>query len=734
MKNYLLALIGSALLTLTIYADDVEEVVVTASLTNQNASDLVDPLHVVDGDDVATGGVLSLGDTLDELLGVHSADFGSAVGQPVIRGMSGSRVRILENGVVVRDVAALGPDHINDVNLLNTEQIEVVRGPSSLLYANGAAGGVVNIVDNSIARTDLSTFPVVSVGLETQSVNNGEVKDFSYQANHSGFNVTFVTSDTVMENYELPGGALFPEEHHDEDHHDSEGDEDHDEESLKFLANSDVENTYSKFGVSRTGDWGYIGFSYSDNEGEFGIPFHVEAHGDHDEDHADSEGDEEHDEHEGERIFSQIDSNKFDIKGSLVTNNFGPINNVDFSFRDSSYSHLEGHAEEEGHHDEDHSESEEDGHGHEEPTLFETDATEFGFIFDVSSNDVTRKIVVNMADQDSSIIGEEAFMRPVSAKETTLGFFTSKDFGTYSIDFGIRADDISRSGSVAHHDEDHADDEGEEEIESYNLDTNTLSVALNFDQKFSDNLTVNLGLASFERAPDVVELFMNGPHLATGRFEMGDPDLKNEVSNNIDLGFNYEMDNMYATFNYYQNNVADYIYLRDEEHDEDHHDSEGEEEHEGLMHAEFVQEDASLEGYEFEVGSVYQIGNGLLDLSVGRDVVEGRLDAGGFIPRMAPSRNFISASYTENDYVVSLLFKDVADHVDVAEEGETMTEGYKMLNLKLTKDISVYGANLRVSAFANNALDQVARNSTSFVKDAVPLPGRNIGLNLRFSY
>ena len=734
MKNYLLALIGSALLTLTIYADDVEEVVVTASLTNQNASDLVDPLHIVDGDDVATGGVLSLGDTLDELLGVHSADFGSAVGQPVIRGMSGSRVRILENGVVVRDVAALGPDHINDVNLLNTEQIEVVRGPSSLLYANGAAGGVVNIVDNSIARTDLSTFPVVSVGLETQSVNNGEVKDFSYQANHSGFNVTFVTSDTVMENYELPGGALFPEEHHDEDHHDSEGDEDHDEESLKFLANSDVENTYSKFGVSRTGDWGYIGFSYSDNEGEFGIPFHVEAHGDHDEDHADSEGDEEHDEHEGERIFSQIDSNKFDIKGSLVTNNFGPINNVDFSFRDSSYSHLEGHAEEEGHHDEDHSESEEDGHGHEEPTLFETDATEFGFIFDVSSDDVVRKFVVNMADQDSSIIGEEAFMRPVSAKETTLGFFTSKDFGTYSIDFGIRADDISRSGSVAHHDEDHADDEGEEEIESYNLDTNTLSVALNFDQKFSDNLTVNLGLASFERAPDVVELFMNGPHLATGRFEMGDPDLKNEVSNNIDLGFNYEMDNMYATFNYYQNNVADYIYLRDEEHDEDHHDSEGEEEHEGLMHAEFVQEDASLEGYEFEVGSVYQIGNGLLDLSVGRDVVEGRLDAGGFIPRMAPSRNFISASYTENDYVVSLLFKDVADHVDVAEEGETMTEGYKMLNLKLTKDISVYGANLRVSAFANNALDQVARNSTSFVKDAVPLPGRNIGLNLRFSY
>ena len=733
MKNYYLALMISALLTINIYAEEVEEVVVTASLTNQTVSDLKDPLHVVDGEDVAAGGVQSLGDTLDELLGVHSADFGAAVGQPVVRGMSGSRVRVLENGVVVRDVAALGPDHINDVNLLNTQQIEVVKGPSSLLYANGGAGGVVNIVDNSIAQTDLSTFPMVSVGAETQSVNNGEVKDFSYAQNLSGFNVTFVASDSIFENYELPAGALS-EEHHDEEHHDSEGDEDHEGESMKMLANSDVENTYTKLGISRTGDWGYVGVSFSDNEGVMGVPFHVEAHGHEDDDHSESE--DEHDEHGEERIFSQIDSNKFDIKGSINTDGYALINKVDFSFRDSSYEHLEGHAEEEGHHDDDHSESEEDGHGHEEPTLFKTDATEFGLIFDVSSGEVTRKIVVNTAEQDSSIIGEEAFMRPVSTDETTLGYFVSRDFGNYRFDLGIRADEISRSGSVTHHDEDHAEDE-EGEIEYYNQDVSTLSVALNFDQDFTENLSVNLGLSSFERAPDVVELFMNGPHLATGRFEVGNPNLDTETSNNVDLTFNYQKDNMYATFAYYQNSVSNYIYLKDEEHDEDHHDSEGDgehEEHEGLMHAEFVQEDAMLEGYEFEVGTTYQLPNGTLNLSFGRDVVEGTLDAGGFIPRMAPSRNFYSASYSAADYTLSAVLKDVADHEDIADENETMTEGYKMLNLRLTKDYKIAGANLKVSAFANNALDQVARNSTSFVKDAVPLPGRNIGLSLRFSY
>ena len=232
MKNYYYALLVSALLTINIYAEEVEEVIVTSSLTKQTVSDLEDPLHVVDGDDVKAGGIQSLGETLDELLGVHTADFGAAVGQPVIRGMSGSRVRVLENGVVVRDVAALGPDHINDINLLNSQQIEVVKGPSSLLYANGGAGGVINVVDNSIATTNIAE-RVMSLGVETQSVNNGEAVDFSYENNISGFNVTFVASDSVFEDYEVPAGAVYPDEHHDDDHADSE--EDHSEESLAML-------------------------------------------------------------------------------------------------------------------------------------------------------------------------------------------------------------------------------------------------------------------------------------------------------------------------------------------------------------------------------------------------------------------------------------------------------------------------------------------------------------------
>ena len=153
MKNFFHALIVlSALFTQIIFADDVEEVVVTASYIDLTTSEIENPLHIVKGKDISDNLTQSLGESLDNLLGVSSTDYGAAVGQPIIRGMSGNRVKILNNGMVVRDVSGFGGDHINDVDLNDIQQIEVIRGPSSLLYSNGTIGGIVNIVDNAIPK------------------------------------------------------------------------------------------------------------------------------------------------------------------------------------------------------------------------------------------------------------------------------------------------------------------------------------------------------------------------------------------------------------------------------------------------------------------------------------------------------------------------------------------------------------------------------------------------------
>ena len=111
-------------------AQDIEEVIITSSLIDDSLEAIVNPLHIIDGDSIAADSSQSLGASLDSLVGLSSSDYGSAVGQPIIRGMSGSRVKILNNGFVVRDVSGLGPDHSNDVDLNNIQQIEVVRGLS----------------------------------------------------------------------------------------------------------------------------------------------------------------------------------------------------------------------------------------------------------------------------------------------------------------------------------------------------------------------------------------------------------------------------------------------------------------------------------------------------------------------------------------------------------------------------------------------------------------------------
>ena len=696
-----------------------ETVVVTSALVDTSSID--QPLYVIDGSEILDGATTSLGEAIDGYLGISIADYGSGVGQPIIRGMSGSRVKILKNGMVNRDVSFLGADHLNDLDLNDINQIEIVKGPSSLLYANGSIGGIINVVDDCIAQMDFDGAEFAA-GYESQSVNDGNTEYFNYKNNINGFNFNFGFKNTEFGNYEIPHGAVLHEEDHDEDHGDEHGDE-----HMGYLENTDYLSEATKFGVSKTGDWGYFGISVDNIESIYGIPFHGDEH-----------GDEGHDEHEGERIFSTTDSESLTLKGSYNVNG-ALVNKVDYTFRSSDYSLTEAHAEE--HDDEDHGD-EDHGDEHEEhaPTVFLNDSKEYGAIFDVSKDDLSRKISFNFVDEDTSIFGEEAFMNPANSREITLGYFMSKEFDAYSVDFGLRLDQIGRTGSVSHEDGDN---------ENFNIEDTTSSFALNIGRNLNDNLEMTLGFASVERLPSVIELFMNGPHLATGRFEVGDPNLKSETSNNFDITFNYEKDNYYAYASFFINDVDNYIALMDE--DEDHHDDHGDDDHGdddhgdddhgdddhghgNLIHANYMQENAEFDGYEIEIGRTVELGSGELTLSYGRDVVNAQFSDGHNVPRINPARNIYSLSYKQNDLIFKLHLKDVEKQNDFGE-GESATEGYQMLDSRLTKTFSPGGKTvLKVSIFGNNLLDEVARNHSSFVKDEVPLPGRNYGVKFNLTF
>lgn len=732
-------------------AQEMEEVIITSSLIDASSDALSNPLHVINGQSIASDASQSIGASLDGLVGISSSDYGAAVGQPIIRGMSGSRVKVLNNGMVVRDISGLGPDHVNDVDLNNIQQIEIVRGPSSLLYSNGTIGGIINVVDNTIAKTDFEE-PAFTLGLEAQTVNDGDSHDFSYQNNLGGLNISLTYKDSQFDNYEIPEGAIMHEEDHDEDHgedhgedHDEDHEDDHDEE-LGYLSNSDTGSTAQRFGISKTGDWGFFGLSFSDTESVYGIPYHGDGHDDHADDDADEDG---HGEHEGERIFAKTDSSVINLEGSYAVGN-GWLTKIDYHFRDSDYSHTEQHAEEEGH---DEGGEHEDGHHEEGPTTFTNDAREYGAVFDLSNDSLSQKVAIKFVDEDVSVIGDEAFINPTQSEELSFGYYLSKEFDSFHLDFGIRHDQMSRNGSISHHededdhddhgddhDDDHADEHGDDhdddheaELEYFDRDINNTSYALTLSKEINDSLKVSLGLATVERAPTAVELLMNGAHLATGRFEVGNFNLKSEKANNTDLTFNYSNDGFFAALTFFQNDVDNYIYLMDES-EEEHAEHEEEEHHGGLILANYLQQDAEFDGYELEMGKTFDLARGSLTLSFARDAISGKFSDGSYVPRITPERDIYKASYVEDELKVTLSLKDVSAQNDTATE-ETTTDGYQMLNLNLSKTVEFSKGNkLILSVFGKNLLDEVARNHSSFVKDEVPLAGRNLGVRASYSF
>lgn len=134
-------------------ATALDPVVVTASpFTDRSELDLAQPVSVLQGEELRRKREARLGDTLSRELGVTSSAFGPAAGRPIIRGLDGPRIRVLEGGIGTLDISTLSPDHMVTTESLNASQIEILRGPATLLYGSGASGGVVNVVNGRIPQ------------------------------------------------------------------------------------------------------------------------------------------------------------------------------------------------------------------------------------------------------------------------------------------------------------------------------------------------------------------------------------------------------------------------------------------------------------------------------------------------------------------------------------------------------------------------------------------------------
>ncbi|MEX2130462.1 MAG: TonB-dependent receptor plug domain-containing protein, partial [Pseudohongiellaceae bacterium] len=325
-----------------------------------------------------------LGEMLQSQVGVNNASFGVGVGLPVIRGQSANRVQILQGGVGNVDASAVSPDHANSLEPALAERIEVVRGPATLLYGNGAIGGVVNVIDNSIPDTMPDGFTAL---LETRnnSVSDQQTSVMKLEGGAGAFAWHLDAIDRSSNDTRINGYAINPAL---VDLDDAEAVEQL-LESRGHLGNSDVDAESWTVGGSWLLEGGYVGMAYSKLNNGYGLPAGAHEHHD-EEDHEDEQGEEHEEEHEGD-IRIVMEQERWDLEGEAALSGFftemhGKLSVVDYQ-----------HAEVEG-----------DGSI---GTVFRNDGMEGRLLFHLGQiADREGVLGVQFGNREFSAVGEEAFI------------------------------------------------------------------------------------------------------------------------------------------------------------------------------------------------------------------------------------------------------------------------------------------------------------------------------------
>lgn len=664
-----------------------DSVVVTASAEARSLLELAQPTTVVGGELLALRMQPSLGETLAQEPGINSTFFGMGASRPVIRGLDGDRVRMLQGGIGTGDVSGTSPDHAVSADPMTAERIEVLRGPSTLLYGSSAIGGVVNVLDGAIPEfrpTDAFSGSVSIRGGTVADERTGAVTLEGGQGNWA-WHVDLLSRDT--DDYDIPGFAEAEGAHEEDDHEEEEHEEE--EEIFGTVPNSDLETDSGTVGFSYFfGDRGFVGVSVGGFESQYGLPG---GHG-----HGHEEGEEEHEgeehEHEGEEeeeeeiIRLDVERTRFDLRGeSLVP--FGPFRGMKLRAGIVDYEHVELEGEEVG-------------------TLFLNDSFEGRLEFvQKKRGNWSGSLGVQFISEDLEAIGEEAFIPPTESTDWALFTFQEVKRGELSYQFGGR-------------------------FESSNVDTRSsalpdrsfdgLSASAGIVWQPREDYSIGASLARSVKAPNGQELFADGLHVATQAFEIGDADLGEETSLGLDLFFRKLTGRLTGEVNFFTNQFDDFIFQA----------FTGDEE-EGFPVILYSQADADFVGAEIKARyGLYEGEKHHLDLELSGDVVRAELDSGENLPRIPPLRLSAGLHY-HGGPLQGLVEVRWIDDQDRLADNETPTDGYTLVNASVGYRFILGNQLLDVLLRGTNLTDEDARNHVSFLKDTVPLPGRDFGLSVR---
>ncbi len=641
---------------------------VTANPLGAGFDEMVVPVSVLSGRELSLGRESTLGETLQSLPGVSATSFGPNSSRPVIRGLDSERVRIMQNGVGILDASSLSFDHAVGIDPLIIEQIDVVRGPAALLYGGSAVGGVVNAIDHRIPKEQLDGI-----------TGRGEMRFGGAEDQKSGAivldagNGLFAIHADVYErktnDMDIPGYAVSSRKNREDGTP---------REHRGRLVNSASRADGGALGASLTFDNGYVGLSYSGHDNKYGVVAEKDV------------------------IIDQS-SERWDLATEFK--DLGNIiNRVKFRFADTDYKHVEiaGGSPETRFSNRGNEGSLEIGHG--------------------NIGKLSGAIGFQFQDSKFAAIGDEAFV-PKNQTQSR-GIYVYEELPVSL----VNADDLKLSlgGRVDRVD---VDSEGGDRFgAAVSRDFTPKSIAVGALFKINQQWSVSGNLSSNQRAPSYFELYANGPHVATGQYEVGNSDFDIERSRGIDAQIRWKSGKHAFNVGAYHTRFSNFIGLFSNGlmfDEEGIIDPAGE-----LAGADFEQVKASFSGLEADGKFRIHEGRGNLDLTLRGDYVRARnRDVGEYLPRISPLRLGWGLNYSFNRFGTSLDVLHGFKQTKVAEN-ELPTDSYTSVNATATW---LLPSTMRLEAFAKayNLLDDEIRDHTSFLKDIAPQRGRSLLIGLR---
>jgi len=479
-----------------------EEIVVTAG-ESRSESEVYQPVTVIRDDEIAQQLQPTIGETLNDEPGVSSTYFGPGSSRPIIRGLGADRIRILSEGLGTSDASNISPDHAVTVDPASARQIEIVRGPATLLYGSNAVGGVVNVLDERIPSSVSTERIGGHVDLRGGTVSDERTGSLALDggAGRFAWHVDITKRDT--NDYEIPGPA---EQEH-------EGEEP--AEDTGILENSSLESQAGTIGASFVGERGFFGVAFNRFETNYGIPGHEH----HEEELSMNQEEEE------EFVRIDMEQTRFDIKGEL--RDLGFFRNVRLRLGSTDYEHVELEGDEVG-------------------TRFTNEG--FEGRLEATHQPLGRlrgSIGVQVSESDFAAIGEEAFVPPSTTESQAAFLFEEIPGERVDFQFGARfeSQDISVDS---------------DELPDLSFDGVSASVGTIY--RPVEGFAIAASLARATRLPTSTELYANGPHIATSQFEIGDVNLEEETSLGLDLSFRKTEGRLRGQINLFNNSFDGYIF------------------------------------------------------------------------------------------------------------------------------------------------------------------------------